>query len=280
MSEIWAKDEATQWLSRIDAVVSEACLDETFDPHESPLVLEVGVFRGGWTGSLAVNSPLDVQFVGIDPYPGADDVRADMQARINALGVGDRYRHFDSWTEFLELEPQLTSSASVALIHIDGEHTQSAVRTDLEMAASVLSNRGIIVLDDISNPWFPGIPAATFDFLAKQDFALLIYSRTKAYICRRAAHAHLSSSLRKNLLSRQLVVQDFIWQENTANLGYREPQTVFGADVLLCVSQDNDLTYPDYPELQVEPSRLASAFRSLAPPVVQDWLTRRILQRS
>jgi len=180
----------------------------------------------------------------------------------------------------MELEPQLSSSASVALIHIDGEHTQSAVRTDLEMAASLLSNGGIIVLDDISNPWFPGIPAASFDFLAKEDFALLVYTRAKAYICRRGCHADLSRSLRQNLMSRHLVVQDFIWQENAANLGYQEPQKVFGADVLLCVSPDNDLTYPDYPELQVEPSRFSSAFRSLAPPIVQDWLTRRIMHRS
>lgn len=275
MSEMWIKDEATQWLSRVDAVIAEACLAAATQPNKSPVVLEIGVFRGGWTGTLATNGPANTRHLGIDPYPQTEEIREEMLQRLQAAGVADRYHHFDSWSDLFMHYPNIQESREIEVVHIDGEHTQSSVQLDLEMAASVLSSQGIIVLDDVSNPWFPGIPAALFSFLEKEDFALLLYSRTKAYICRRPAHDGLRDALRRQMTTRNLTLHDFLWQERAEQLGYREPQRVFGADVLLCVSSDNDRIYPEYSVSQPEPTRLSRFLQAWAPPVLRERLIRR-----
>ena len=71
-------------------------------------------------------------------------------------------------------------------IHIDGCHSFTAVLRDLELAQNILSENGIIVLDDCFSCAYPQITQATYAFLAKHsEFVLLFVGYNKGVICRR-----------------------------------------------------------------------------------------------
>ncbi len=75
------------------------------------------------------------------------------------------------------------------LIHIDGEHSQKAVERDLKVAAKVLSDSGIIIVDDYRDQHFPGIAAGVFNFLSLNDFASFCLTPNKMYICRTVSYS-------------------------------------------------------------------------------------------
>jgi predicted O-methyltransferase YrrM len=50
-------------------------------------------------------------------------------------------------------------------VHIDGEHSRSALTKDLELATAVLAPEGIIVLDDMLHPGYPTLMVAVHEYL-------------------------------------------------------------------------------------------------------------------
>lgn len=71
-------------------------------------------------------------------------------------------------------------------IHIDGEHTGHAVANDLTLANDLLSNEGLMCIDDFFNPAYPQISAATHMWLANHPFELelILCGDNKAYLSR------------------------------------------------------------------------------------------------
>ena len=80
-------------------------------------------------------------------------------------------------------------------IHIDGEHSESAISNDLEVAARLLSANGVISIDDFMLHSYPHLTRAAFRFLDSRasDISLFLYGFGKGYLCRPPAkHAYLS----------------------------------------------------------------------------------------
>jgi hypothetical protein len=78
-------------------------------------------------------------------------------------------------------------------IHVDGEHSRSALSRDLELATAVLSPEGVLVLDDMLHPGYPTLMVSVQDYLERHPEMVVlciidretIVAATKFVLCRK-----------------------------------------------------------------------------------------------
>lgn len=85
--------------------------------------------------------------------------------------------------------------------HIDGDHTGYSTAQDLQTAAYLISECGIICVDDFFNFRYPQLTAAVYDFLADHSlrFQMLFCGANKCYLCRAGFYAAYERQIRNNL---------------------------------------------------------------------------------
>jgi predicted O-methyltransferase YrrM len=77
-------------------------------------------------------------------------------------------------------------------VHIDGEHSRSALTKDLELATAVVAPEGVIVLDDMLHPGYPTLMVAVHEYLQRHpEMCVLciidretVVAATKFVLCR------------------------------------------------------------------------------------------------
>tara|TARA_Y100000591_G_C21712926_1_gene634508 strand:- start:222 stop:917 length:696 start_codon:yes stop_codon:yes gene_type:complete len=79
-----------------------------------------------------------------------------------------------------------TNGGKYRIISIDGCHTKSATLIDLRNAIKILSNDGIIILDDYFNKDWPGVKFGIDKFMEENnDYRLVYLAWNKFIICHR-----------------------------------------------------------------------------------------------
>jgi hypothetical protein len=75
---------------------------------------------------------------------------------------------------------------SVRFMHIDGEHTGTAVYRELELADRIVRPDGLVVIDDFFSPRYPANTTEAIRYLEKNPFhfRLLAVAFNKGYFCR------------------------------------------------------------------------------------------------
>jgi SAM-dependent methyltransferase len=139
----------------------------TYGRASTKKALEIGCYKGSSTVVLAqacarigVDSltSLDL-FTGTPSWGQKFDTMAQARRRIDEFGVGAivRLERGDSktapWTEMVDI------------LHIDGDHTYEAVRSDIRRFTPCLVPGGIVIFDDY-DPAHPGVEAAVDEFLS------------------------------------------------------------------------------------------------------------------
>jgi predicted O-methyltransferase YrrM len=144
-------------------------------------LLEIGVLKGKSAALLALHARADETCVFVDPTlrKMATDVVESIRTDNN-VWVGDVSQNLHDDRRLLGL------TGTFRWIHIDGEHTGRAVTNDLEIARNLLSDDGIICLDDFMSPAYPQITAAAFTFLERHrdELTLFLAGFNKGYVCR------------------------------------------------------------------------------------------------
>ena len=114
------------------------------------LIVEIGV-RAGYSAWAFLQAVPEAKYIGIDANNGKHG------------GAGGQDGKFMRWAEkilaefdveFIEMDTQKIDDLSdilhsVDLFHIDGDHSTKGVYHDLTIASKVLSDTGMIVVDDI-----------------------------------------------------------------------------------------------------------------------------------
>lgn len=266
-----ADPSTTEWLSEKDAALCVEILRLLERP--TPRVLEIGVWKGAWTVTMAGNIPDSVQ-VGIDPYPGGADARAAQQtaaAEIERHGFGDRVRIVDSWETLHQLATAGTCPRRFDLVHIDGRHTQDAAARDLEEADRVLADDGVIVVDDYRHPAFPGVAFAMYRFLEPRGFRLFLTTENKAYLARLSSADRWYRAMEHSLAAQQR----YSWCHHIAERwgggsAVTAVPDILGAPVLLCF--DPPPAAPTRPSSGKQ--RVVRLLRNWLPPVAFRALIR------
>lgn len=178
------------WFAEGAIVTWDALLSFQSERGQHGDLLEIGVLRGKSAAMLAVHARTDETVVLVDPalQQEAIDLVANAHPHGNLLL---RVRSQD----MAGLADIVQRRGRCRWVHIDGEHSGRAVRSDLAIAADLLATDGIICLDDFFAPAYPQITEAAFRFLDERrgDFQLFLAGGRKAYVCARtAAPAYLA----------------------------------------------------------------------------------------
>ncbi len=130
-------------------------------------ILEIGTGRGTTTAILALNHP-NATIVTYDINPAAHE---NLRKSPLASRIDMRLIDIHQDLERLRAEPPFD------FIFVDGEHLESSVRRDSELAFSLLAPKGMIVWHDYSNSgWllgYNGVAEALADFAKTYKLATI-----------------------------------------------------------------------------------------------------------
>jgi hypothetical protein len=118
---------------------------------------------------------------------GVCDVFGDQQHNVDRSGEGSlalfagNMRRLGSISEsrlriFARRSDELTSddtTTNCRFVHIDGGHRPSDVRSDLRTAVSALRDGGVVAVDDLFNPNWPGVSEGFYEFVSEQPGVLV-----------------------------------------------------------------------------------------------------------
>jgi len=130
-------------------------------------IAEIGTFRGKTFIGLAAGTREGERIIGVDIFP--DDVQQTLLASIGIYLDNDQKKRVflakrDSSTlEFWEWSKLLDQKAR--FVHVDGNHTNAAVRYDIMLAASHLATGGVVLIDDFLHDWYPDVTEGIIEVL-------------------------------------------------------------------------------------------------------------------
>ena len=166
---------------------------------------EIGVLFGGWSISLMLKQEL--KMFGVDPYSWASgvDAKNELYANLKDHDLESRFELLSSVDELSVI--CLENQQKIHIAHVDGEHSEKATLADLKALAPLMSDEGIIIVDDWCHPMFPGVHSALHQFMAGSEFRMFAVTDRKAYL----ASANASNDLQDQLVSGFLLQQNFNW---------------------------------------------------------------------
>jgi Methyltransferase domain len=163
------------WRSLLDFQKAEGLRGDLF---------EIGVWRGRSAAVLA-------SYARDDETLYLCDLRVDNEAIHTAFdSVGATNRKIVAISApSSELPHRLNLRAmhqSVRWMHIDGEHTGSAVYGELEVAHRIVRPDGLVVIDDFFSPRYPANTTEAVRYLEKNPFHFRLFAVgfNKGYFCR------------------------------------------------------------------------------------------------
>ncbi len=125
---------------------------------------------------------------------------------------------------------------AVRLFSIDGSHTAAHTASDLAMAAQLICEDGLIILDDFYNPDWPGVQEGFYRFFMRRggDTAPFAYGNNKLFICKAASYPKYSNFVENDLrpfMSHYKRVE--IGAFAVAHISLPGPELVFDANLRL-----------------------------------------------
>jgi hypothetical protein len=201
-------------------------------------LLEIGVYKGKYLSSLYHKArQMGQPVVGIDTFQwsNSDEVVATF-ARLFGSADGLRLIKASSrdFTPASLLEALGGRKAS--FISVDGDHTAMAVRSDLFLVQEVLSEGGVIVIDDFMNSRAIGVSEGAYRYLlASEDAPIRPFANclNKLFVADRKYHDTYRAAIAAMLEEAPDLpqAQEFVRMQKMGQ-GYVE-QELLGSKVLL-----------------------------------------------
>lgn len=161
-------------------------------------MMEIGVFEGRSAIPAASFLRGAEEFYCIDPF---GDIK-NASATLTYGGVGDDEQFVANWKRLFGATQQLrilrTTSEAVAqndaitrewqpfkYISVDGDHSYEGTLLDLELAARLIAELGIIAIDDVFNVEWPSVSQALNTFLSKtSEFVPFCLGWGRLFLCK------------------------------------------------------------------------------------------------
>ena len=170
-------------------------------------IVEIGTFEGRFFIAMALGLTPGEIAVGIDPF---DWPNAGVFDRFlaNCASAGLSRDRFVAWKgKSTAIAPDALRAKLVTgaarFVHIDGDHEHDSLTRDLELAHAVLHPKGLIVLDDMLHPGYPGLVVTVYDYLQRHPEMVVmciidrenVSAAAKFAICRADAYELYESDL-------------------------------------------------------------------------------------
>ena len=251
---IWRWEEINEWLPIQDAVIANG-----LSPN-CARILEVGTWKGGWAVSMAENDRTRKIFC-VDPYPNLKHVRDRFLQVVSDRAPGQ-----------IVLFPYLDSALSeqrsaLDVIHIDGEHSQDAVYSDLTRSIPCLAPGGLLIIDDVFYHSFPGVTAAAFRSIEQFELSPFLFTEKKLYVCHKAYYEdyYAKAKMLLNLLVLEYEEDQFLTGESSS---YLQRNAINGYSLLI-LTNNKVLSKDFYRAIKVRKRfDLKEIARSVLPPIL------------
>lgn len=188
-------DDVPGFFSRAAQLAWDFLLTAQSDMKIGGDFVEIGVYRGksALLGAMYFKAPEVAILIDVS------DVSATVE-RVASMGGPPTKAFVGRSNQFRHCETFRAHAGNVRFFHIDGDHSGFSTLNDLNVAADMISNRGIICVDDFENMRYPQLMAAVYRFLfARIDFKMFLIGGTKAYICQTESYPLWESMVRKYL---------------------------------------------------------------------------------
>ena len=119
-------------------------------------VAEIGTFEGRFFIAMGLCLAPGEKLFGADTFDWPDaEVETRLRANMAAHGVvgATIWRGNSAGLDAADILAALGGPARI--IHVDGDHTDTALTHDLTLAAAVVAQHGLIILDDMLHPIYP-----------------------------------------------------------------------------------------------------------------------------
>lgn len=192
------------FMKESNVAIWDSLLTLQTEGHVQGDIMEIGVFKGRSASILCQHKRPDEELWLVDFSQFLDHARKNLTPLLSG---GVKFLHCKS-SELWSEPALMTKRRRFRWLHIDGEHTGYAVTNDLNLGADLLSDHGLVCIDDFFNPSYPQITASVFDWLANRphELELVLCGENKAYLSRPTfAHFYLDfirSSLAEDLEKR------------------------------------------------------------------------------
>lgn len=133
--------------------------------------LEIGTYYGKTTTLAAAYTREHLWYIEPDEKHGQETARNVMSRTGFAL---DHIHWLQKCSN--EVYPFNFEGTHFDFIHIDGCHTKEAVLNDLRLSIQLVTQKGIIVLDDFMSPTYPQITQAAYEFLYNHSDYILLFA--------------------------------------------------------------------------------------------------------
>jgi predicted O-methyltransferase YrrM len=183
--------------SRFAAAVTAKLLKLQTEMTITGPIAEIGTFEGRFFIAMAHALQSNEIALGIDLFDWPNPEVID-RFEANCVRHGIAPQRKITWkTDSRTMKPDdilaKVGGAKLRLFHIDGEHSRDALTRDLDRAAMVMRDDGLIVLDDMLHPGYPTLMVAVHEWLARHDdwcvLAVIdretIVAATKFVLCRK-----------------------------------------------------------------------------------------------
>lgn len=167
-------------ISDLSIAIFQSILD--FQAHRKIAgnMVEFGTYKGRSASVLLGNLHGDdiLGLVDVAEYAEFDKLR----------NINPAFKFFHGKSENLASDPALNSflGSGVRFAHHDASHSYDNVSTEMALVEPILSNGGVMVLDDFCNPAFMQVVAACFHHLSRDGcgIEMFLYGENKAYLCK------------------------------------------------------------------------------------------------
>jgi predicted O-methyltransferase YrrM len=162
-------------------------------------LLEIGVYYGKSAMMLALHCKTEETVLLVDPTEYIEEARKAFTKFEAARFEIIKTRSSDA--ECWALSSRF--ARSLRWIHIDGDHKAETVWNDLSLANHLLSDTGIICVDDFFSPRYPQLTYAVCQFLEQHraELQLFLCGYNKAYLARPGALPKYLQAIRERLAS-------------------------------------------------------------------------------
>jgi ubiquinone/menaquinone biosynthesis C-methylase UbiE len=216
---------------------------------------EIGILEGK-------SATLGAMYLGVDEDMILVDINPCETALQRLRGIRPDGVIFLQGTSFAAgLSDQVNMRAGrYRFIHIDGDHSGYNVTGDLQLAARILKEDGVICMDDFFNPIYPQVTASVYRFLMDNamTFRMVLCGGNKCFLVRASSYRFYEEMIRKYFmdhaaaygarfsLHKTSFIHDFgcfsIWTENDRRafgIEFKpEDKRTFGID-----SDQNDIVF-------------------------------------
>lgn len=148
-------------------------------------LFEIGVHQGKSAIMLGLMADFNNEIIGFcDNFKSQNDEKIFLK---NISEYSATFNLYEKLSQNLTLEETRTDCR---IFHIDGGHSAEETYKDLTLAEKSISQKGIIIIDDCFNPYWPGVSEGVYKFLFKKPeyLAPLIIGHNKYVFCRIPEH--------------------------------------------------------------------------------------------